>query len=178
MCCHNYIVVLISCCYDHLVCMLLSSSSYCADILCSLMCSLMCFFFFFFFFFFPNYCYASSVQVNYYLSLPAGGDPKRKVLPKWLKEDLEKIDMKRKKALEKEAQEKSRHREGSGRPTWREVDEEERDRERSEETEVPKVASELYRYSESASSDSVSIEGGGAISCQILVQEFHVWFFC
>lgn len=62
----------------------------------------------------------------------AGGDTKRKGLPKWLKEELDKIEMKRQKTLQKEAEQLSRRgREGEGdRPAWRD---EESDPEEEEE---------------------------------------------
>ena len=91
------------------------------------------------------------------LPLPTGGEIKPKGLPKWLKEELEKIDMKKRKALGQEEQGKTRQREGSKRPTWREEIEadEERERERREEKiKTSSKKSRFYRYSESAS-DSV-----------------------
>ena len=60
------------------------------------------------------------------------GDTKRKALPLWLREALEKMERDKQKKLEKESKEAERKSkgEGEGRPTWRdelEVDEEERE---------------------------------------------------
>ena len=90
----------------------------------------------------------------------AGGDSKRKGLPKWLREELEKMEKKRQKTLEKEAQELAmKEGEEKEHPTWKdEMDD-------SDEEEVAlkdkwnnkNKTSRAYRVSSSGSpSDKVS----------------------
>ena len=63
-----------------------------------------------------------------------GVDSKRKALPKWLREELEKMEKKRQKELAKESQEvASRERVGREKPAWRD---EESDPEDEEEKKV------------------------------------------
>ena len=79
------------------------------------------------------------------------GESKRKTLPSWLREELEKVERQRQKKLEKEAKEAAR-REQSGRPTWRdELDEEEEMEEGRERHRVTRS----YRYSRSKSPNKV-----------------------
>lgn len=62
----------------------------------------------------------------------AGADTKRKGIPKWLSDELEKIEKKRQKTLDKEAAELSeKARQEEGRPAWRD---EESDHEEDEKT--------------------------------------------
>ena len=69
---------------------------------------------------------------------------KRKTLPLWLREALEKMERDRQKKEAKETKDSSR-RESSGRPTWRdELDKEEEERDR-EEGGKPR-AMRSYRY--------------------------------
>lgn len=76
------------------------------------------------------------------------GDGKRKGLPKWLREELEKMEKKRLKNLEKEAQALARQEEEArNRPAWR-------DQESDEEEEVSKtkkLRGRSYRPSRSSS---------------------------
>jgi len=79
------------------------------------------------------------------------GESKRKTLPSWLREELEKMERQRQKKAEKEAKEAAR-REQSDRPTWRdELDEEEE----TEEGRERHRATRSYRYSRSKSPNKV-----------------------
>lgn len=96
-----------------------------------------------------------------------GAESKRKALPKWLREELEKMEKKRQKDLAKESQEvTNRERVGLGRekPAWRdeESDPEEEEEERGAHTatkDLPpwqnqaKITSELYTIPKSVSPD-------------------------
>ena len=82
---------------------------------------------------------------------PPPGESKRKTLPSWLREELEKMERQRQKKAEKEAKEAAR-REQSDRPTWRdELDEEEE----TEEGRERHRATRSYRYSRSKSPNKV-----------------------
>ena len=79
--------------------------------------------------------------------LSSAGETKRKTLPSWLREELEKMEHQRQKKLEKEAKDAAR-RERRSRPTWRdELDEEEEKEEGGERHR----SSRSYRYSHSKS---------------------------
>lgn len=79
--------------------------------------------------------------------LLTAGETKRKTLPSWLREELEKMEHQRQKKLEKEAKDAAR-RERRSRPTWRdELDEEEEKEEGGERHR----SSRSYRYSHSKS---------------------------
>ena len=63
------------------------------------------------------------------------GESKRRTLPLWLREELEKLERKKAKQMEKEVME-GVHGDGDGRPKWAEELERERERERGGEREV------------------------------------------
>ena len=108
---------------------------------------------------------------NWSLPVHVLGESKRRTLPLWLREELEKLERKKAKQLEKEARERA-FGETEGRPKWaeelerdREREEEEREREREgekwkewqgrwarEEEEEEKGARDLYRQRSHSSS--------------------------
>ncbi len=77
-------------------------------------------------------------------------DTKRKALPKWLREELEKMEKKRQKALEKEAQELSEQGREAGRPAWRD---EESDHEEDEDLSAWKITPKSSSHYKSESPD-------------------------
>ncbi len=93
-----------------------------------------------------------------------GGDLRRKGIPLWLKDELDKMDRKRKRDFEKEEQEKLRDRSGRTRPAWRE-DEDSGGDEPSEvrnrdwgRREDRHRSSRLFGHTKSSSPESVSFQ--------------------
>lgn len=97
----------------------------------------------------------------------AGTDTKRKALPKWLKEELEKMEKKRQKALDKEAEELSKlGRREDGRPAWRDEDSDHEEDEKAEDMWkiTPRTAG--FYKPESPNDASVSLCSGLHLECR------------
>lgn len=81
----------------------------------------------------------------------SAGETKRKALPLWLREALEKMEREKQKKLEKESKAGTRRKdsEGDGRPTWREElesEEEEKEKKGREWEEPGGKLKRLYRF--------------------------------